>query len=188
MKLPGAFLLVALGLASTSALCAADPAKVDYTERNASYASAASISPATRSPEVNDSLQGRRISPPAVTYSTSPAASRPAALVVTETSAKPLVAPDVSRPDARKPELSAFDHRESRFQPDAAHQAPNLVARYQTALTAARAPAVSSSPASAAGTTSRVNRFVFHRNTATLVGATSAASPAGGATPVRVTP
>lgn len=188
MKLPGALPLAALGLATSLALHAADPAKVDYTERNTPYAPAASVSPAKRAPELNNSLQDRRVTPPLIDRAVAAVGSRQAPIDLTEKTAKTLVTPDSRRPEARTMELNAFDHRESRFQPDAAHDGPKLATRYQTALSSARATSENSAPAMGAGTTARVNRFVFHRNTATPLGTANAATAAGGSTPVRSAP
>ncbi|MBC7366384.1 MAG: hypothetical protein H7343_06150 [Undibacterium sp.] len=185
MKLPGALLLAALGLASSSSVHAADPAKVDYSERNTPYAPVPSVSPDKRAPELNTTLQNRRIAPAVLDRPIAAVGSRQAAIDITETKAKNLVTPDARRPEARTLEMNAFDHRESRFQPDAAHDGPKLAARYQSALTSARSTNVTSAPAVGAGTTARVNRFVFHRNTATPLGTTSAVTPAGGSTVAR---
>jgi len=183
MKLPSAFLLAALGLASSSFVHAADPAKVDYSERNNPYAPAASVSPDKRAPQRNDSLQDRRISPTVIDQPTAAIGSRQAPIDIAETTAKTLITPASRRPETRAIEMNAFDHRESRFQPDAEQAGPKLAARYQTALTSARATNVTGSLAAGADTTARVNRFVFHRNTATPLGTTGAV-PAGGGTGV----
>jgi hypothetical protein len=189
MKLLGAFLLAALGLACSLALHAADPAKVDYTERNTPYAPAASVSPAKRAPVSNSALQDRRVTPTVLDQPTAVIGSRQAAIDVSETRAKTIVTPDSRRPEARSPELNAFDHRESRFQPDTAHFSPKLAARYQAALTNARAANLSSfSTAGEATTAERVNRFVFHRNPTTPLSTTSVSPAAGASTIVRSTP
>lgn len=187
MNLPGALLLAALGLASSSSVRAADPAKVDYSERNTPYAPAASVTPDKRVPALNDSLQTRRVTPGTTTPAASPAAAgdRRADLDVTETRDKTILAPDSRRPEARTPELNAFDHRESRFQPDAVPEERKLAPRYQAALASARTTNITSSPAAGPGTTARINRFVFHHNTATPLGTTNAVPAGGGATTER---
>ncbi len=188
MKLTGALLLAALGLASSSSAHAADPAKVDYSERNTPYAPAASVSPAKRAPQRNDSLQDRRISPAVIDQPTAAIGSRQAPIDLAETTAKTLISPASRRPETRALEMNAFDHRESRFQPDTAQAGPKLATRYQTALTSARATNLTGSPAVGADTTARVNRFVFHRNTATPLGTTGAVSAGGGASVLRSSP
>ncbi len=185
MKLPGALLLAALGLACSRPLHAADPAKVDYSERNTSYAPTASVSPVTSVPHRNDSLQSRRITPAILAQPTSAVASRQAAIDLTETSEKNLITPASRRPESRAVEMSAFDHRESRFQPTTAPAAPKLATRYQNALTSARATHAVGSSATGSDTTARVNRFVFRRNTATPLGTTTAVSAAGAPTILR---
>lgn len=188
MKLPGALLLAALGLASSSSVHAADPAKVDYSERNTPYAPAASVSPAKRAPELNDSLQNRRVAPAVLAQPTAAIGSRQAPIDLAETNVKTLLTPASRRPETRPLELNAFDHRESRFQPDTAHADAKLATRYQNALTSARATNLTGSPAAGAGTTARVNRFVFRRNTATPLGTTSAGSAAGGTSVLHSSP
>jgi hypothetical protein len=186
MKLPGALIFSVLGLTLASALSAADAAKVDYTERNAQFAPAAGINPEKRAPETNATLQDRRIAPAVTAPTTAAVGSRRAAIDLTETREENRLTPDSRRPEAEAPERSRFDHRESRFQPDPAHAGPKMVERYQAALTTANATNQARSPALGAGTTARVNRFVFRRNSAAPASpATDVVSAAGGAGPAR---
>ena len=186
MKLPGALIFSVLGLTLPSALPAADAAKVDYTERSTRFAPVAGINPDKRVPETNSALQDRRLAPAVTAPQTAAIGSRRAAIDLTEARDKTVLTPDSRRPEAEAPELSRFDHRESRFQPDPAHAGPKMVERYQSALTTANATNQARSPALGAGTTARVNRFVFRRNAAAPTGpAVDVVSAAGGAGPAR---
>jgi hypothetical protein len=179
MKLPGALVLAALGLASSSPCRAADPAKVEYSERNTPFAPASTVSPAQRTPELNRSVQDRRINPAVSAPESTSAADRLAATAVTETRDKVLITPDSHRPESAPVERNSFDQRRSRIQTATDTKQPQLVERYRTSISADTLSHQGRLTAADVGTTARVNRFVFRRNVATPQG-TAAATPAGG--------
>ena len=186
MNSPGLFIFAAVSLVAPVPLIAADAAKVDYTQRNASFAPAAAVEPAKRSPELNRALQDRRVAPSVTNPAGSLPGERRSAIDVAESRDKRVLAPDTQRPAVRAPELSPFNHRESRFKTVDSAGKPKLVTRYQDAIAAANATAQKRSPAFGADTTARVNRFVFRRNVATPA-VTTAAVPAAG-TPAAARP
>ena len=179
MKLPGALVLAALGLASSSPSRAADPAKVEYSERNMPFAPASTVTPAKRAPEINRTVQDHRINPTVTAPESAPAADRLAATVVTETRDKSLITPDSRRPESAPVERNAFDQRRSRYQTATDTKQPQLVERYRTSISADTMSHQGRLAAADVGTTARVNRFVFRRNLATPQG-TAASTPAGG--------
>lgn len=189
MKLPGALVLAALGLASSSPSRAADPAKVEYSERNTPFAPASTVTPAKRAPAINRTVQDQRINPTVNPPESAPAADRLATTAVTETRDKSLITTDSRRPESAPVERNAFDQRRARVQTATDTKQPQLVERYRTSISAETMSHQGRLAAADIGTTARVNRFVFRRNTATPQG-TAASTPAGGpsvgSTPSRV--
>jgi hypothetical protein len=168
------YIFAAISFVAPASLNAADSAKVDYTQRNESFAPAAGVRPEKRSPELNRTLQDRRVAPSV----TNPAGSLPgekrSAIDLAESREKRVLTHENQRPTVRTPELSPFDHRESRFKTVDSAEKPKLVTRYQDAISAANATTQKRSPVLGADTTARVNRFVFRRNVATPAATTGA--------------
>jgi hypothetical protein len=179
MNLRGVFIFAVGGFVSTVPLAAADAAKVDYTQRNEPFAPAAGVPPEKRSPEHNRTVQDLRVAPSVTNPAGSVPSERRSPIDLTEAREKRVLAPETQKPAVRAPELSPFDHRESRFKTAGSTEKPKLVTRYQDAMTSAHATTQKRSPALGADTTARVNRFVFRR---------SGAAPADGAVPVGSTP
>jgi len=158
---------------------AADPAKVDYGQRHDAFAPAVGIAPEKRRPEANSTVQDRRVIPSVSTPAPGVTDLRRAPINMEEAREKRLVAPASNRPEATAPRvLSPQNHREYQVRPGAALREPQMVARYQEALTSANATQQTRSAALDAGTTARVNRFVFRRNVAAPPGVADAV-PAG---------
>lgn len=179
MNLRGVFIFAVSGFVSTAPLAAADAAKVDYTQRNEPFAPAAGVPPEKRTPEHNRTVQDRRVAPSVTNPAGSVPSERRSPIDLAEAREKSVLAPETQQPAVRAPELSPFDHRESRFKTAGSAEKPKLVTRYQDAMTSAHATTQKRSPALGADTTARVNRFVFRRN---------GAAPADGAVPVGSTP
>ncbi len=159
---------------------AADPAKVEYTERNTSFAPAASVTPSKTTPETNATIQQRRVTPNVMPQSSTTADERRASTDVTETREKKLLTPDSHRPEYKTPELNNYDHRPSKYQPDTEHEKPKLVERYRTNVSADTLSHQGRFTAADPTTNARINRFIFRRNVATPTGA-PAVTPAGSA-------
>jgi hypothetical protein len=171
------FVFALAGLASTSA---ADAAKVEYAERNTAFAPTGSVTPSKKTPETNATLQERRVTPNVVPPNSSAAAERRAPTDLAETREKNLITPDSRRPEFKQPELNAYDHRPSKYQPDTEHDKPKLVERYRTNVSADTLTHQGRFTAADPTTNARINRFIFRRNVATPTGA-PAVTPAGSA-------
>jgi hypothetical protein len=182
MKSHGLFIFAAVILVGPVALVAADAAKVDYTQRNESFAPAAGVQAEKRSPELNRALQDRRVAPSVTNPAGSVPGERRSPIDLVEARDKRVLTPDTQRPAVRAPELSPFDHRESRFKTVDSAGKPKLVTRYQDAINAANATTQKRSLALGADTAARVNRCVFRRYSATPA-ATTGAVPAAGTPP-----
>lgn len=165
-----------LALACLSSSHAADAAKVEYAERNTPYAPAATVTPSKKTPETNATLQERRVTPNVVPQSSTPAAERRAPTDITETREKNLITPDSRRPEFKKPELNAYDHRPSKYQPDTEHEKPKLVERYRTNVSADTLTHQGRFTAADPTANARINRFIFRRNVSTPTGAPSVTS------------
>jgi hypothetical protein len=169
-----------LALACLSSSHAADAAKVEYAERNTPFAPAATVTPSKKTPETNATLQERRVTPNVVPQASTPAAERRAPTDINETREKNLITPDSRRPEFKTPERNVYDHRPSKYQPDAEHEKPKLVERYRTNVSADTLMHQGRFTAADPAANARINRFIFRRNVATPTGA-PAVTPAGSA-------
>ena len=129
MNLRGVFIFAVGGFVSTATLAAADAAKVDYTQRNEPFAPAAGVTPEKRSPEHNRTVQDRRVAPSVTNPAGSVPSERRSPIDLAETKEKRVLAPEIQQPTVRAPELSPFDHRESRFNTAGSTEKPKLVTR-----------------------------------------------------------
>ena len=171
----GVLVFSVFGLVLSTTGRAADPAKVDYGQRHEAFAPAVGVTPEKRRPEANSTVQDRRVTPSVSTPAAGVTDLRRAPVDVGETREKRLVAPQSNRPEVTAPRvLSPQNHPEFPVQPGAAHREPQMVTRYQEALTSANATQQTRSAALDAGTTTRVNRFVFRRNVAAPAGVADA--------------
>lgn len=185
MKPSGLVVLASL-CAGATALSAADATSpVDAARRNAPFAPAASVQPATRAPERHDALQEKRVTPATVDKPAAALGERRAAIDLAETKAKHVIDKDVRAPEpATAREMSAFDGRRADYATATDTAKPPLVARYQDSLAAASASNMARFPAMDGATSAKINRFVFRKNApepadAALSGA--AVTPAGSA-------
>lgn len=186
MNLPGLFIFAAVSSVVPISLLGADAAKVDYTQRNESFAPVAGVPAEKRPPETNRALQDRRVAPSVTNPAGSFPGDRRSAIDVVESRDKRVLAPEAQKPTVRTLELSPFNQRESRFKTGDSAGKSKLVSRYQDAINTANATMRKRSPALGADTTGRVNRFVFRRNGATPA-ATTGAVPAA-STPAAARP
>lgn len=175
MKLSGVIISAALAQGFLFYARAADPAKVDYTGRNAPFAAAVGVTPDKRAPELNSSLQNRRVEPAVVDKKSAAVGERRAGIDLTETREKTIVGKDSRQPEVRERILSSYDHRESRIKTSTPAEKPPIVTRYQDSLSSASATNMARFPALDRATSVRINRFVFRKNESPGTGAASTA-------------
>ena len=159
---------------------------IDYTDRNTTFAPAATVKPAARSPVIADEIQRRRVDPPTVEKATAPAGESRAPLDVIESREK-LVQPKVTiTPGKTVPEPSALGQKRSGITV-APTVNPPLVAKYQESLVAASAANTAHFAALDQRTTAKINRFVFRKNGAEPTGSAIGAPvvPAAGGSAIR---
>ena len=183
MKLSGVIVVVSLGLCAAIFSRAADATTpVDYTDRNAPFAPSATVAPAKKSPQVNESVQEKRVEKNTVEKKTAVVGERRAAIDLTEAREKNIVEKNSHRPEKTEQPASRFDHREASMSTAADSKKPELVVKYQDKLTAASTTNMARFPALDRGTSAKLNRFVFRKNAPDSAGALDGATvtPAGG--------
>jgi hypothetical protein len=181
--------LVAAVCVGVTSLRAADPAAVDYTQRNAPFAPARSVLPEVTSPSVNPSVQQRRVDADRVEKPAAAVGDRRAPLSVQETRDKRVQPKDSQRAQPTQQPMSALNQRPASVS-TADPKRPPMVSKYQDSLAAASASNMARFPAVDGATTAKVNRFVFRKNRPES-GAGSAAgstTPAAGGSPVHRQP
>jgi len=165
MKLNGAFVLLACGLAPSLGARAATATPVNSTPAATPYTTPAAVAPAHRPPEVRHSIRDREIEKQVLPTSPSPPGDRPAALDPTDTLSLPVQAKQVRVPETLPRAASAFDHRLAAISTSGdTHALPPTVAKYQDGLRAASAANLARFPAVGRATTAKINRFVFRKN------------------------
>jgi len=165
MKFPCLIVLAFLapgGLATGRAADATRP--VDYAQRDTAFAAAATVTPDTKTPQLDTALQDRRVEPITIDKKPSALGDRRAAIDVQEARDKTVREKDSHRPEADERTMSAFNHRESSITTGAEAKKPELVSKYQSSLTAASASNMARYPAVGAATAAKINRFVFRKN------------------------
>lgn len=179
-----------LGLAARAA-DATTP--IDYTQRNAPFAPAPAAPPPKQSPEVNATVQRKRVEPPTIEKPAAALGDRRAPLAVEETRAKTVREKQSRRPEGEEQPISPFNHKPAPLTTDASTTKPATVAKYQDSLAAA----TPWGPGAASGNTPRfsaadpaaaakINRFVFRKNPAEPAPSAPGApvTPAAGGSPV----
>ena len=184
MKFPSIIAAANLSLLGCVSLWAGDATTpVDYTQRDATFAPAGTITP-EKKPLLRDStLQDRRVEKTTIDKKPATVGDRRAAIDVQETRDKLVREKDSHRPEATEQTLSQFNHRESSIATATATTKPPTVSKYQDSLTAASASNMTRFPALDRATTAKINRFVFRKNAPDSPSLTGAAlvTPAGGA-------
>ena len=186
MKLPG-LIFACLSFSGAAALRGADAtAPIDYTQRNAPFAPAATVTPEKKDLPRAESVQDKRVEITTVEKKSAAIGERRAAITVEEAREKNVREKNSSRPEVVAQPMSAFNHRDSAFTTSDTKKPPT-VAKYQDSLTAASASNMARFPAFDRATTAKINRFVFLKNSSepTPVTADAAVTPAGGANPIR---
>ena len=161
---------------------------IDYTKRNDPYTAAGSVTPQKQQPATNNSVQGKRVNPPAIDKKQSPLGDREAAIDVKEAVPKKVRAKETRQPEVIEHTTSGFNHRSSAITTAGDTSKPPLVAKYQDSLTAASATNMAKFPALDRATSAKINRFVFRKNppeTAAMVTGSAVVPAAGGSAPSR---
>ena len=186
MKPPRLIVLASVMLGPLATGRAADATQpFDLTQRNDSFAPAATLAPATTAPKLDTAVQDRRVEPAVIVRQPSSLGDRRAALDVREVHEKDIVDRNAHRPAAVEQPLSSFNHRAAALTAGADTKKPERVARYQDSLAAASASNLARFPAVGRATTAKINRFVFRKNAPDTPAAldapvTSAAANGGG--------
>jgi hypothetical protein len=163
-------------------------APVDYTQRNAPFAPAATVTPQKKELPRADSVQEKRVEKAAVDKTAAAVGDRRAAIAVEEARDKNVREKTSSRPESFTQTMSAFNHRDATLTTGADVRKPPMVAKYQDSLTAASASNMARFPALDGATTAKINRFVFRKNapdSTALTGDAPVTPAAGGSAPLR---
>ncbi len=159
---------------------------IDYTDRNATYAPGATVKPAARPPVIADDIQRKRVNPPTVNKTTTPAGERRAPVEVVEAGEKRVQSKAKITPEKTVPNPSALGQKRAGINV-ANTVTPPLVAKYQDSLVAASAANSAHFAALDQRTTAKINRFIFRKNGADLSGSAIGAPvvPAAGGSATR---
>ena len=187
MKQSGLTFAVAAGLGFALAANAADATRpVDYTQRNAPFAPAGTVTPEKKELLRADAVQDKRFEKTTVEKKPAAVGDRRAAIDVTEARDKKILEKNTRQPDVREQPKSVHDHQESHISTATDTKRPPHVAKYQDSLVSASASNMARFPADSVGATAKINRFVFRKNapdTATALGEATV-TPAAGPAPV----
>ena len=186
MTLPGLIVFAGLPLAGVLMARAADATSpVDYAQRNAPFAPAATVAPAKQAPETNAAVQEKRVDKTIVDKKPAAVGERRAAIDVQEAREKTIRGKDSYRPEKLEQPMSALNHREASMSTAADSNKPQLITKYQDGLTSASAANMARFPALDRATGAKINRFVFRKNapdTAVALDGAAITPAAGGAT------
>ena len=187
MKLYGLVVFTSVSLCSTAGRAADAISPVDYTQRNAPFAPAATVTPDKKKPPIEGAVQDKRVDKTVLDRKPATVGDRRAAVDVQEARDKQVREKESHRPEVREQPVSAFNHREARVSTRADSKKPTLVTKYQDSLEAASATNMARFPALDRATGAKINRFVFRKNGADPAANTSGAAvtPAGGGSPVQ---
>jgi hypothetical protein len=158
---------------------------VDYTQRNTPFAPAEGVATDKRTPEKNDAVQQKRVSPPTVDKQPAAVGDRRAAIEVNEARAKNVHEKETRPVEKVDVERSRYDRQRARISTQDDTNKPPTVAKYQDSLTAATQSNMARFPALDQATNVKVNRFVFRKNGGELAESAARASvvpAAGGST------
>lgn len=184
MKLPSLIAVASLSLFEVSGARAADATTpIDYTQRNAPFAAAASVSPAKTELQRDAAVQDKRVEKTTLDKKSAEIGDRRAAIDVEETRDKNVREKKSSRPTGTEQSMSAFNHREAGIATGVDAKKPPTVAKFQDSLTAASASNMARFPALGDATAAKINRFVFRKNpaeTSPVTGSAPAVRAAGG--------
>ncbi len=173
-----------LGALSGAARAADAIAPVDYTQRNETFAPAASVSVQKKELPTADGIQGRKVEKQVNDRKLLPAPGEGrAAIEVGEARDKTVVEKDVRQPEKIERQISGFNQKPAAITTAGDTTKPPMVAKFQDRLTAASATNMARFPALDGATGAKINRFVFRKNGEENTSLTNGApvTPAGGA-------
>lgn len=184
---PIRWVFVAGWAALVSAACAANATRpVDYTQRNTPFAPGEGVTTDKRTPEKNDAVQQKRVTPPTVDKQPAAVGDRRAGIDVNETRPKHVQEKETRPVDKVDVERSGYDQKRARISTKDDTNKPPTVAKYQDSLTAATSSNMARFPAIEKATQAKVNRFVFRKNGGELSESAARAPivPAAGGSPL----
>ncbi|MSU23293.1 MAG: hypothetical protein EXS32_05645 [Opitutus sp.] len=183
MNLLRVITFASLGLNGPGITRAADATTpVDYTQRNAPFATATAVTPEAKSPPRDAAMQDKRVEKTTVDKKPAAVGDRRAAVDVEEAREKIIREKNTRRPATTEQPLSQFNQRLAPMATATDTKKPPLVAKFQDGLTSASAANMARFPALDGTTTAKLNRFVFRKNSpepaaATTPSVTAAAGP-----------
>jgi hypothetical protein len=160
---PSSLAFVATLVCCVTARAAGDAALLDPARRNAPFAPAPAALEKS-APQLNHTLQERRVDTSSIDKTAAPLAGRQSAIEITEAREKPVRENVSRRPESVKVPTSRFQGRVADVSTDGETTKPPLVAKYQDSLAAASASNMARFPAAKAITKGKLNRFVFRKN------------------------
>jgi hypothetical protein len=147
-------------------LRAAEPtAPVDPSQRNEAFAPSGTINPDRRPIAVDSKIQEKRVEKSTIEKPASALGDRRSPIEVQEAREKNVREKVSRQPERTDPAMSSFDHRDAAITTAASTTKPAMVAKYQNSLTSASEANMARFPANGGVTTSKINRFVFKKNT-----------------------
>ena len=165
MKLSGPIVLASLTLAGAMTARASDAtAPVDYAQRNAPYAPAATVTPDKKTPEGNTTVQEKRVDKNVLDKKPAAVGDRRAPIDMKESRDKNVVEKNSHTPEKIDQPVSAYNQRESSMSTGANVTRFPMIAKYQDSLTASNVTTTSRATAADRATAAKINRFVFRRN------------------------
>ena len=184
MKFSSLIGLASLSIFSPGAAYADATAPVDLAQRNGTFAPTGSIETGKKSPSRDDAVQEKRFETNVLGKKSAAIGDQRAALDVQEAREKIVREKDSHRPEAAAQKKSVLNHREAPVTTASDAAKPRMVTKYQDGLKAASALNMARFPAFDRGTTAKINRFVFRKNSPDAPAQTAAAIT-GGAPVVR---
>ena len=187
MKLYGLVVFTSVSWCPTAGHAADAISPVDYTQRNAPFAPAATVTPDKKKPTVDGAVQDKRVDKTLLDRKAATVGDRRAPIDVQEAREKQVREKESRRPEVREQRVSAFNHREARMSTSADSKKPMLVTKYQDSLKAASASNMARFPALDRSTGAKINRFVFRKNgtDSAVITSGAAVTPAGGGSPIQ---
>ena len=157
---------------------------IDYAQRNDAFAPAATVTPGAKTPQLDSTVQDKRVETTTLDKKSSALGDRRAAIDMQEAREKNVREKDSHRPETIEQPMSAFNHREATMATAIDTKKPPLVTKFQDSLTSASATNMARFPAAGGAATAKINRFVFRKNapdSAAALGGTPVTPAAGGA-------
>lgn len=188
MKRSGCVVLVCVSLCVAAARGATATQPIDHTERNTSLAPTNTVRPDTRRPEIEETVQQKRVTPATIDKKPAAVGDRKSPLAIKETQEKTMFEKDIRATEKLEQPRSAFNQQRARISVSGDTTKPPMVAKYQDSLTASNAISTARLPAVSSNATAKINRFVFRKNGGELANTpqrATAVPAAGGSAPTK---